>query len=288
MLRSLLLGLDGTDACTDALDVATVLARAAGAAIQAVFVEDEHRFYYVPTTTALAGAAGSTASVPIPLPPEKMAEEEEQAREETERIQTTFSEACRRQGLDDERFTVLRGVVGESLAEQSRRVDLIVLGRRPEGRSSFDISPVGITTEEVIRGTPRPVLVVPRNGRRGKAIVMAYDASLAACRAIVAGAELASLRKDAHVHVLTVAGSQEKAARAQQEARDYLAPYGIPCSYVVREGHPQETIVSYAKEVEAGLIVMGAFGERRLWELIVGSTTTAVLHDAGCPVLLMS
>lgn len=287
MFKSLLIGLDGTTACTEALEVATALAKTAGASIQAVFVEGEQRFYYVPTPTALAGAAGATASVPIPLPPERMAEEEERAQEESERIRSTFSNACRRRDLEGT-FFVLRGSIGQSLADQSRRVDLLILGRRSEGRGSPEVSPVGVTTEEVIRATPRPVLVIPSNGRRGDSIVVAYDASVAACRVIVSGAELASLQENPHIHVLTVAGSREKAARAQQEAREYLTPYGIPSSYVIREGHPQEVIVSYAREVEAGLICMGAYGERRLWEMIVGSTTTAVLRDAGCSILLMS
>lgn len=287
MFKSVLIGLDGTDASTAALEVAVAIARSAGASMKGVFVEDEHRFYFVPTPTALAGAAGATASVPVPLPPERMAEEEERVREETERIRSTFSNTCRRWDLEGT-FFVLRGSIGRSLAQESRRVDLLVLGRRGEGRRVSKAAIVGVTTEEVIRATPRPVLVVPSNGRRGNAMVLAYDGSVASCRAIVAGAELALLLEKSHIHVLTVAGSREKAERAQQEAREYLSPYRIPCSYVVREGHAQDGIVSYAKEVDAGMIIMGAFGERRLWELIVGSTTTAVLHDAGCSVLLMS
>jgi len=40
--------------------------------------------------------------------------------------------------------------------------------------------------------------------------------------------------------------------------------------------------------MDAGLIVMGAFGTNRLKELIFGSTTMNVLEKAECPILLVA
>jgi nucleotide-binding universal stress UspA family protein len=54
----------------------------------------------------------------------------------------------------------------------------------------------------------------------------------------------------------------------------------------VRPGHPAAAISQYAQEIEAGLIVMGAYGHSRLVEMLFGSTTRDVLEDAQCPVLL--
>lgn len=51
------------------------------------------------------------------------------------------------------------------------------------------------------------------------------------------------------------------------------------------EGAPPETIVSYAEEREADLVVMGTHGRRGLQRLLIGSVTEEVLRTAPCPVL---
>ncbi|MCP4365691.1 MAG: universal stress protein, partial [Planctomycetes bacterium] len=66
------------------------------------------------------------------------------------------------------------------------------------------------------------------------------------------------------------------------------APHNIKTSFLVRPGKPWEAISAHAREIDAGLIVMGAFGTNRLRELIFGSTTINVLENAKCPILLVA
>ncbi|MDQ2052576.1 universal stress protein [Natronolimnohabitans sp. A-GB9] len=54
---------------------------------------------------------------------------------------------------------------------------------------------------------------------------------------------------------------------------------------VVREGAPDETIVAYADEIEADLIVMGTHGRRGLPRYLLGSTTERVVRTVDVPVL---
>ena len=51
------------------------------------------------------------------------------------------------------------------------------------------------------------------------------------------------------------------------------------------EGAPPETIVSYAEECEADLVVTGTQGRRGLQRFLIGSVTEEVLRTAPCPVL---
>ena len=48
-----------------------------------------------------------------------------------------------------------------------------------------------------------------------------------------------------------------------------------------------QTLVRLAKEREAGAIVVGAHGHRRLQDLFVGSTSRQVLEHAACPVIVV-
>ncbi len=50
-------------------------------------------------------------------------------------------------------------------------------------------------------------------------------------------------------------------------------------------GSPAEEIVSYANDVNAAMIVVGAHGYSGVRHLILGSTTESTLRHAQCPVL---
>jgi nucleotide-binding universal stress UspA family protein len=53
---------------------------------------------------------------------------------------------------------------------------------------------------------------------------------------------------------------------------------------IVKEGDPAETIINYAREHAADLIMMPTHGYGPFRRFLVGSVTSKVLHDALCPV----
>ncbi len=60
----------------------------------------------------------------------------------------------------------------------------------------------------------------------------------------------------------------------------------VSATHVV-EGYPAQVIVNIAKEVSADLIVMGAQSHGKISEVMMGSTTRKVLHNATQPVLVV-
>jgi nucleotide-binding universal stress UspA family protein len=54
---------------------------------------------------------------------------------------------------------------------------------------------------------------------------------------------------------------------------------------VVRDGLPAPTILDYAREIHADLIVLGSHGWSGFDRVLLGSTAERVLHRADCPVL---
>lgn len=52
------------------------------------------------------------------------------------------------------------------------------------------------------------------------------------------------------------------------------------------EGYPPDTLVEYAEETDADLIVVGSRGRGDLASLFLGSTSHRVVHHATCDVLI--
>lgn len=72
-------------------------------------------------------------------------------------------------------------------------------------------------------------------------------------------------------------------ARTQQAATDA----GVTCEVVHAAGSVAEEICDLAEAREAELIVIGAHGWGAVRRLLHGSVSSAVLHDAPCPVLVV-
>lgn len=61
---------------------------------------------------------------------------------------------------------------------------------------------------------------------------------------------------------------------------------GVPVTRVDLEGYPADTLVEYAEEVGAGLVVVGSRGRGDLASLVLGSTSHRVVNHASCDVLV--
>lgn len=85
----------------------------------------------------------------------------------------------------------------------------------------------------------------------------------------------------------------EKASDAVQQKLEELSTeikneYGVNVTTVVSSGNPTTEIVNFAKEINAGLIVMGTHGYSAWEDLTIGSNALKVLTKSPCPVLTMS
>lgn len=283
MIQSILIPMDGSAAAYSALDNAAALARIAGAELRGFYVEDESEFMTgfgsVAPNSVLVGAGPSFLS------PEVAKEIVSKWEETRQQLRTAFDRKLSDESLGGD-FTVLRGVPAELIVEQAKTCDLTVLGRRGK-HAEFAFSGPGVNVEALLLRTTRPVLVVPAGSKMSWRILIAYDGTPAAQRALDYGALFAKLQIS-QVDVLTVANKQEESAAPQHEAKRFLTPYKVDVTYVVRSGDPPRVIAQHAEAIGAGLIVMGAHGHSRLREIIFGCTTREVLETSKCPVLLVA
>lgn len=175
----------------------------------------------------------------------------------------------------------LTGAVTQAIVEQSELADLIVMGRSGE-HSEFLGGLIGSTTESVVRHAKCPVLVTGRKEARIQRFVVAYDGSPHARHAL----QFATSIGEAWLVPFEVLTVSKNGDAVLAEARQYLEAHELQVEFTAREGDPRDAIVDFARERQADLLVMGAFGHSKVRELLLGSTTQHVINHAPCPVLL--
>jgi nucleotide-binding universal stress UspA family protein len=87
----------------------------------------------------------------------------------------------------------------------------------------------------------------------------------------------------ADLHTVETAHVTELLAAAKSRVEEA----GVTCETLPLDGQPAAEICDAAARTAARLVVIGAHGWGRLGRMIHGSVSTAVLHDAPCPVLVV-
>ncbi len=81
--------------------------------------------------------------------------------------------------------------------------------------------------------------------------------------------------------------NEEEQRRTLGDARDILEQAGISPTGFGPVGDPAEEILSTAESFGAELIVIGARSLGTVKQLVLGSVSTTVMHEADCDVLIV-
>ena len=135
-------------------------------------------------------------------------------------------------------------------------------------------------------------------------ILLAYDGSTGANRALEAAIELAKLHQGkiwalaveenlSHISA-TVGEFQEAKDLANHEFRELLEAAraraeqaGIELIPLLRAGHPAKIIVEVAQEGEFDVILVGHSGLSEVWAMFLGTTAEKVSRHGPCSVLIV-
>lgn len=276
MIKSILVGVDGSEHARTAVRYATWLARHLDATVTGLHVVDivsiEGSFFH--------DISGSLGFEPYLDFTSKM---REALQERGAAILDEFRATCTQEGV---RFdTALQiGIVPSEICERAREADLVVIGHRGVNQR-FSTGLLGGTSESVTRQCTKPVLVTPLEFREVRSPVLAYDGSQRASAAMTVAAEVCT-RLGLPLSVLTVCRDEEQGEKIIEQARRYLASYSLVTHPSVVTGHAYEKILEEIRTKGYDLIFMGAHGHGRIIELVLGSTTEYVLRNAPCPVFL--
>ncbi len=136
-------------------------------------------------------------------------------------------------------------------------------------------------------------------------LLLATDGSPHAVQAALAAAGLAQDLKKASVtilHVMEKTPSDEQVRRADfvvemlldedvkaalSETEELLAKAGVAVTIKVAIGHPAEEIIKHAERGSYDLILIGSRGLNAISEILQGSVSRRVTHEAGCPVMVV-
>lgn len=173
-----------------------------------------------------------------------------------------------------------RGALVDILLEIEPDTRLFVLGRHADGRPPSRLLP-DPHLEASVRALRRPVLIAQGNYRAPSLFLIAFDGSPTArhtvdmvCRSPL----LTGLPCD-----LVTVGKGE----GLDEAAAALSQAGFAPRTAVLPGEVVPALTAYAREQQVDLLIMGAYGHSRIRQWVLGSTTTALLHHAPAPVLIL-
>jgi nucleotide-binding universal stress UspA family protein len=177
-----------------------------------------------------------------------------------------------------------QGDLLEAVAVLEPEIRAIVIGKRGEA-ADFAAGHAGSNLERVVRSVHVPVLVASRSFRPISKVLVAFDASASARRAIerMSGNPVFQGLSVTMVH----AGEPSGTLTAQmEEARARLERTGLQVVTEVVPGEPEAALKIKIEAEGFDLLVMGAYGHSRIRSLIIGSTTTAMIQACRIPVLL--
>jgi nucleotide-binding universal stress UspA family protein len=198
-----------------------------------------------------------------------------------------FERRCREGNVDAKALEVVGRPATSILTEADKR-DLTVIGRDANFR--FETEAVDPhTVETILHKATRPILLVPEGAPReiGRKVVVAYDGSNAAKRAITSFA-MSGLAATRDIHVATVDDDGAEAWEIASHAVEQLKQLSIASTThnIVSPQSNVEALFHFATEFGAGLMVMGAFAHSRLQHLFKGSVTRGLVEKTTFPLYL--
>jgi nucleotide-binding universal stress UspA family protein len=281
MIKSILACTDGSLHGDAASEYGVVLARQLKAQLAGVHVLDS-RVLEGPLMADISGWVGA----------QPYGAQLQQFREVLEQkgrvIMEAFNERCAQAGLDKAEGLLRMGHPARVLVEEEVRTELVILGQRGIHADLLGDA-MGSTAERVVRHSIKPCMVVPATFRPIEKIMIAYDGSGHASKALHEALELVGAVA-AELIILTVAedGDNDRAGTVSRDAMRLAEAHECRAVNLVDvDRSSANAIIANAAEQGADLIVMGAYGHGRIREWILGSTTAHVITHATVPVMMV-
>lgn len=178
--------------------------------------------------------------------------------------------------------TQRHGALVDTVAAFEEGASLLVIGKRGEA-ADFAKGHLGASLERVVRASRVPILVASRAFRPIRRFLIAYDGGPAALKAVDYAARQ-PLLKGLECHLVTVAPQGAGAALDQPAA--LLGRGGTAVTTETLHGDAEQAISAHVGAAAIDLLVMGAYGHSRIRNLLIGSTTTALLRACRIPVVV--
>ena len=275
MLRSILVGLDGSAYSAAAVELGIRWAQRSGAVLVGLGIIDAPTICK-PQPVPLGGSAY------------KVHHDATLLADAGHKVKQ-FSEHCaQRCAAVDVTCQILQdtGLPAEHILLEAQQYDLIMLGQHTFFHFATQQQP-DTTLDAVLKQSPRPVVAVPATLYEGRVVVVAYDGGPHAVRALQMFQAL-GLDISQEVHVVCVDPDQEHADRCVERAVAFLHSHHIVAqayAYATAAA-PAHVLLEHVHQVQASLLIMGAYGRSALWEFFGSSVTRTMLRESPVPLFL--
>lgn len=277
--RSLLVHLDDGPRCTARVDLAVDLARRFGAHLVGLATAGR-----LPYLAEAGDALGSPGLEAIALAMDSLRDLA------TQRSQA-FRERCAQAGLKSVEAVVDDQDDASSMVYHSHCSDLVILGQADPTRSGHLAARAMV--EQVVLANARPTLIVPFTGPVDagamlRSALIAWNDSRESARALADALPL--LTRVGEVHLMRVDSPAEDAPLPHrlEAVRQWLAWHGVDAQLHLEVSGIDigNALLSRAADLDAGLVVMGAYGHSRWSERMLGGASRTLLSSMTVPVLM--
>jgi nucleotide-binding universal stress UspA family protein len=274
-IKRLLVGL-GTNKTADSVAAHAIdIARSRGAELVGVAVTDPIRLEWTGPRPMGVGVEAATADL--------RRSRYERARSDIAAAAEKFTTRCREAGITH-RVDEATGDPFDVIEDLVRYHDMCVFGLR--GLFEHGVVPEPVDAlERLVSAGVRPILAVGEEFRPIRRVLVAYSGSIESAKTFKHFVQ-SGLFADAVVRIAHFGDDPPTATRRLEKAAAYFAAHGRSADTDHTPGDPARTLVAYAVEWGADLIVAGNSAKNLLLRKLFGETALKLLRESPLPLYL--
>ena len=282
MIKTILIPVDGSANGATAVDYGIYIAPKLEATLTGLHVIDMY---------LIQGPLMTDISATVGMPPYDCFYEavETSLKEKAAFILKNFEDRCRTAGIACKTKKNI-GKISDTIIEEAESADLILMAKKGEHFHLKGGGLLGSVAEVVIRNSGKPVMVIPESFYEIESMGLAYDGSAPARKALELSLDI-SVKARWPITVIIITSDAKKAAELTSQVEEMNqkdnAEDQADCEVIISAGREQDEILKFIAEGAVELMVIGAYGNNRLREWLLGSTTSHIIHKSPIPVLLI-
>jgi len=285
MIKEIDIGIDGSQESFDAYEYGLTLAKRIKSSVKTIFVVDQRK---TQIPYIYAGGTYEISYERIYIPPDPgISTFYEKVAQDLRRFAENCLDTCKARA--DEAGVSWTGAVREGfpaaeLTEECRSGDVLIVGQRGEN-ARYKREVIGSTTEDLVRSSPRPVIVCPKSRNPIKKVLCSYDRSPAAENALQLYCN--AMKNLAEDFILYITNEEGGITDCAEDEVQYLKQHGIPVRLECDNAPPVKSVLKRASEEDVDLILVGAHGRHKIKDYLLGSTTVNLVRKSTIPVMIV-
>jgi len=193
--------------------------------------------------------------------------------------------SAKNSGIEHVESLQRHGDVVDAILDVEKDSQLIVIGRSGLQHDG-DFKVLGSHIETLLRKSAQPVLIVPNTFTAPKSFMIAYDGRASADRALQKVLD-SGLLAGVNCHLVSVKNNEAALISKFDNAKARLTEKGFNVTTAFLKGSINEALMTYQKDNNIELVIMGAFGHSKIRQFFVGSNTIKMLEQTHIPLIVL-